>query len=201
MSNDDGFWYPTKEDVIEIHDDIIEDDPEAEAGIEDPGRIGYVVDFIEHGHFGEKPETIHEKAFDLMRLLAANHWFVDGNKRTALNTTELFYFFNGYEFEYGEDIRSMLKLFSVRENLICREVGIAYLGEQTSRQQIDIVDSLEVLQSVIEETDFTEIFDPLTWTTDVSENLIKSMEVIADFTSDEGRDRRSDTDRKNDHND
>jgi death-on-curing family protein len=68
--------------------------------------------------YGEKPETVHEKAFDLMRLIASNHWFVDGNKRTALNTTNLFYLLNGYDLEYGEDLRSMLKLLAVREQYV-----------------------------------------------------------------------------------
>jgi len=67
-----------------------------------------------------------------MRLIASNHWFVDGNKRTALNSAEVFLFINGYEFSYGEDIRSMLKLFSVREGLIDEDVGIQYIDEQLS---------------------------------------------------------------------
>ena len=75
-----------------------------------------------------------------MRLLASNHWFVDGNKRTALNTTELFYLVNGYELDYGEDIRSMLKLFSVRESLIDREVGPEYLADQTTPIETDDTD-------------------------------------------------------------
>ena len=93
--------------------------------------------YVKHGYFGEVPATIHEKAFHLMRLLASNHWFVDGNKRTALNTTELFYLVNGYELDSGEDIRSTLKLFSVRESLIDREVGPEYLADQTAPIEID----------------------------------------------------------------
>jgi death-on-curing protein len=73
----------------------------------------------------------------MMRLLASNHWFADGNKRTALNTTELFYLVNGYELDYGEDIRSMLKLFSVRETLIDQEAGPEYLKDQTSIVETD----------------------------------------------------------------
>lgn len=141
--DDQDLWYPTKEDVIWIHDDIVRGDPESESGIEDPERIEYALDFIEHGSFDEGPETVHEKAFHLMRLLASNHWFVDGNKRTALNTTELFYLFNGYEFDYGEDVRSMLKLFSVREGLIDREVGVDYLADQTSAISLEAFDPFD----------------------------------------------------------
>lgn len=125
------YWYPTVEEIVEIHDDIIEEDPDGEPGIEDPERIQFAVDYIREGMFGEKPETVHEKAFALMRLVASNHWFVDGNKRTALNTTNLFYLFNGYELEYGEDLRAMLKLLAVREDLIDRDVATEYLASQT----------------------------------------------------------------------
>jgi len=41
--------------------------------------------YTEEGRFGSSPETIHEKACNLLRLLVANHPFVDTNKRTALN--------------------------------------------------------------------------------------------------------------------
>ncbi|WP_373189547.1 Fic family protein [Halolamina sp.] len=47
--------------------------------------MDFVLDYIEAGSFGEAPEGIHETAFHLLRLLVANHPFVDANKRTALN--------------------------------------------------------------------------------------------------------------------
>lgn len=138
MSSDDndGIWYPSVDDILVIHDDIVDEDPDASRGVQDPDRIEFAISFVRDGICGEVPETIHEKAFHLMRLLASNHWFADGNKRTALNTTELFYIVNGYELEYGEDLRSMLKLFSVRESLIDRENGPTYLRDQTTRSRI-----------------------------------------------------------------
>lgn len=144
-SDDVDFWYPTVEDVLTIHGDIIEEGEGSEPGVRDPDQIQYAIDHVMHGHFGEGPETIHEKAFDLMRLLAANHWFVDGNKRTALNTTAMFYVFNGYDLEYGEDLRSMLKLLSVREELIDRDVAVEYLSEQTEPLSLDELDDEETL--------------------------------------------------------
>lgn len=80
----DEFAYPTVEDLIGIHEAVIEDDPKAEPGVSHRGDIEYTIEFIQHGSFGEGPETINEKAYQLMRLIAANHPFVDGNKRTAL---------------------------------------------------------------------------------------------------------------------
>lgn len=145
--SDDDLWYPTVDDILTVHQDIIAEDDDAEQGVESEDRIQFAVDYIQHGHFGERPETIHEKAFHLMRLIASNHWFVDGNKRTALNTTELFYLINGYELDYGEDIRSMLKLFSVRQDLIDREVGPDYLSDQANDAEIESgeIDDLAVL--------------------------------------------------------
>jgi len=131
-ASDDDVEYLTVEDVIEIHGDIIGEDADATSGIERPDRISYAVEFIRCEMPGRCPETIPGKAFHLMRLIASNHWFVDGNKRTALNSAEVFLFINGYEFSYGEDIRSMLKLFSVREGLIDEDVGIQYIDEQLS---------------------------------------------------------------------
>lgn len=131
--SDSEFWYPALADVLSIHDDIISEDSDSEPGIENQERIQFALDYIEHGHYGKVPETIHEKAFHLMRLLASNHWFVDGNKRTALNTTEIFYLFNGYEFDYGEDIRSMLKLLAVRERLIEPGVAAEFFAEKTTQ--------------------------------------------------------------------
>lgn len=141
-----GFWYPSVEEIIEIHDDIVEEDPESQTGIEHPDRIQFAIDYIEHGAMGEKPESVHEKAFTLMRLIASNHWFVDGNKRTALNTTNLFYLLNGYDLEYGEDLRAMLKLLAVRERLIDREAATEYLADQTSAIDEETLFWLAVLE-------------------------------------------------------
>lgn len=47
--------------------------------------------------FGEDAyATLHEKAAALLHSLACNHPFVDGNKRTALAATAVFYQLNGY---------------------------------------------------------------------------------------------------------
>lgn len=135
------------------------------------------MDFIEHGHFDEGPETVHEKAFHLMRLLASNHWFVDGNKRTALNTTELFYFINGYEFEYGEDIRSMLKLFSVREDLIDREVGVQYFADQTGSITLE---PLELLALILEAGEIETLLEAID-IEEVLKGLLTNPEKQLDF--------------------
>lgn len=106
--------YPAQEDIIDIHRDIVSDDPDAEPGVRDEGAIEFVIEHIEY----RCTESIHEQATHLMRMLAANHSFVDGNKRTALNATWTFYFFNGYYFDYGEEIKAILKLYAVMEAMV-----------------------------------------------------------------------------------
>ena len=94
----DSLWYPSVEDLLAIHDDIVLEYSDTPSGVQNRGDIEFVLNYIEDGSFGTAPETIHEKAFHLLRLLVANHPFVDANKRPALNTTTVFYFLNGYRF-------------------------------------------------------------------------------------------------------
>lgn len=74
MSEEDTeLWYPNIEDIHSIHDSVISEDPDSEPGVRDGDQIEFVINYIKKGYFGEVPESIHEKAFHLMRLLAANH--------------------------------------------------------------------------------------------------------------------------------
>lgn len=134
---DNAIVYLTLDDVLAIHDDIVDEDTETSVGTRKEGEIEYALDHVRHGQFEEVPETIHEKAFQLMRLLAANHPFVDGNKRTALNAAVVFYLGNGYEFEYGEDIKTLLKLLATNERLIDTEEAVAYFEELASTLDAD----------------------------------------------------------------
>lgn len=125
----DQIFYPSVEDIRGIHHDIISEDEDASSGTLNGGQIDFTLNCIEHGHFGQVPDTIHEKAFTLMRLLAANHAFADGNKRTALNTTWTFYAMNGYYFDYGEEIKAILKLLAVKQEMVDQDQAIAYFGD------------------------------------------------------------------------
>lgn len=125
----DQTLYPTVSDINSIHRDIVANDEAASEGVLDQGSVDFAVNCIEHGHFGEVPETLHEKAFELMKLLAANHAFADGNKRTALNTTWTFYAMNGYYFDYGEEIKAILKLLAVKVEMVDEHEAISYFSD------------------------------------------------------------------------
>ena len=126
---DDNIKYPSAEDIIQIHADIIREDEDASSGSLNEGHIEFAVDYIKHGHFGEVPETLDEKALHLLRLLAANHPFADGNKRTALNATWTFYAINQRYFDYGEEIKAILKMFAVMERMVDLEEAKEYFSD------------------------------------------------------------------------
>lgn len=127
----DSFWYPSVDDVLALHDDIVSEYPQTQEGVKRRGDIAFALHYIQEGTFDTRPETIHEKAFNLLRLLVANHPFVDGNKRTALNTTVVFYFLNGYRFDYDDEIRPILKRFGTDEASVAADTVIDYLEAHT----------------------------------------------------------------------
>lgn len=124
-------WYPTVDDVLAIHEAIVAEYPETSPGVQRRGDIEFALRYIEEGRFETTPQTIHGKAYHLLRLLVANHPFVDANKRTALNTTAVFYFLNGYRFAYDDEIRTILKQFGTDEAAVDQETVVAYLDTHT----------------------------------------------------------------------
>lgn len=74
----DSLWYPSVDDVLEIHEDIVSEYPDTSSGVKNRGDIEFALEYISEGNFGSVPETIHEKTFHFIRLIVANHPFVDG---------------------------------------------------------------------------------------------------------------------------
>jgi death-on-curing protein len=130
MSEDhDNINHLSSEDVLAIHELIVESNDETEPGVASPGDIEYIVTTIEKGHFGQVPESIHEKGYQLLRLIAANHPFVDGNKRTALMSARVSYALNGCKFNYDKKIKRVLKSFATDQGTVEEEKVITYLAE------------------------------------------------------------------------
>jgi death-on-curing protein len=122
----DDLVYPTVDLVLEIHAQIVEEGDNTEPGVRSKQSVTSAVHYISEGYFGEVPETIHHKAVHLMRLLVADHPFVDGNKRTALDTTATFYMLNGYTFKYGDEVRALLKRFATDADEVDIETAVVY---------------------------------------------------------------------------
>ena len=129
----DSLWYPSDADVIAIHENVVEEYPNTDTGTRDEGCISFTIDFVRDERFNDLPNTIHGKAFHLMRLLVANHPFVDGNKRTALNTAVVFYMLNGYQLDYDERIIDILKQFGTDEGDVDTQYVHEYLREHSDQ--------------------------------------------------------------------
>lgn len=64
------------------------------------------------------------KAAALLHSLVANHPFVDGNKRTAAMSAELFLLFNGLELRSGDDDLEAVVMAAARGELGAEELAI-----------------------------------------------------------------------------
>ena len=122
----DDLAYPSVELILDLHDQIVAEGDTTEPGIRSEDAIASALQYISEGFFGEVPETIHTKAVHLMRLLVAEHPFVDGNKRTALRTVVVFYMLNGCTFDYGNEIRALLHRFATDEAAVDTETAVIY---------------------------------------------------------------------------
>ena len=148
--------YPTVDDVLTLHERVVKAGDHTPTGVANRGDIGYALTFVEDGHFGSAPETVHEKAAHLLRLLVANHPFVDGNKRTALATVVVFYGLDGYDLDYDDDVRALLKSVARDERAADLDATVAYLrrhAEQTDDQTSEETDR-ETLVRRLWERDF-----------------------------------------------
>ncbi|MCF6302792.1 MAG: type II toxin-antitoxin system death-on-curing family toxin [Devosiaceae bacterium] len=83
--------YLTLDEVLDIHEDQIAVFG-GSRGIRDRGLIEAALLRPQTGYYND----IVEEAAALWESLAMNHGFVDGNKRVALATTEVFLEANGY---------------------------------------------------------------------------------------------------------
>jgi death-on-curing protein len=145
--------YLSADDIHAIHELIVEANAETTAGVASPGGIEYAVEHIQEGQFGQGPESLHEKAFQLLRLIAANHPFVDGNKRTALMSTRIFYALNGLRFDYDREIKEILKALATDEATVDADDVIAYLRASTEPLAPEYEATINLWLARIEGTD------------------------------------------------
>jgi death-on-curing protein len=122
----DDLVYPSVDLVVALHEQIVAEGDATDPGVRSEGPIESAIQYVSEGYFGEVPETIHEKAVHLMRLLVTEHPFVDGNKRTALRTVVVFYMMNGYAFDYGDEIRALLHRFATDDAEVDVETAVVY---------------------------------------------------------------------------
>jgi death-on-curing protein len=97
--------------------------------------------------------SLNEKAFQLLRLIAANHPFVDGNKRTALLSVRIFYALNGLKFDYDRRIKVILKDLATNEADVAEETVLSYFREHTESLAPEYATTIELWFSRIEDAD------------------------------------------------
>ena len=90
--------FPTIEEVVAIHDLLIEEIGGAH-GLRDEGALASAVLRPQMGYYN----GIMEEAAALLESLSQNHPFVDGNKRVAFVVTDLFLRLNGSYIDCGRD--------------------------------------------------------------------------------------------------
>jgi hypothetical protein len=123
---------------------IVSASPETPAGVRTRGGVEFAVNSVDEGSLGTAPETTHETAFQLRRLLVANHPFVDANRRPALNTTAVLCVCNGYRFAYDDDIRSILERLGTDEAAVDSAATVEYLASHTD--ETDLAAAIERLR-------------------------------------------------------
>jgi death-on-curing protein len=106
----DAMWFPSNEEVIELHELILARTG-GEPGILMRGSIDSAIERAKWGPF-ETDGGIPDRAALLLRGIAQDHPFADGNKRTALEASDLFLRRNGFSISasQAEIVRFMLEV-------------------------------------------------------------------------------------------
>jgi death on curing protein len=85
-------YFPSTDEVIAIHERLIERFSGSD-GIRDPGLLESALYRPQSGYYAD----LVEMAAALFESLLMNHPFVDGNKRVAFFTTDVFLRMNGHK--------------------------------------------------------------------------------------------------------
>ena len=88
--------YLTTEDILRIHSATI-DETGGSHGVREHGALATLEALPKQGAFGsELYATVFDKAAVYARNIILGHPFIDGNKRTAMATADVFLQLNGY---------------------------------------------------------------------------------------------------------
>ena len=154
----DDVEYPSVELVVDLHEQVVAEGDATEAGVRSADAIESALQYVSEGFFGEVPESIHEKAVHLMRLLVADHPFVDGNKRTALRSVVVLCMLNRYVFEYGHEMRALLHRFATEEADVDVKTTVIYF-RACARRNREIDPSATSRSAMASSTDSTTAVD------------------------------------------
>lgn len=110
-------WFPSAGLLLTLHDRLIERTG-GEGGVLHRPALQGIIARIRDGPFEAEADILHRAAL-LLRGIAAEHPFVDGNKRTAFAATDLFLALNGQIVVASEDevVDFMLRVARGEEDL------------------------------------------------------------------------------------
>lgn len=116
--------YLSLEQILRIHERQVEQFGGA-AGLRDRGALEAAVSRPQATFGGDDlyPDPA-AKAAALMHSLLGNHPFLDGNKRAAAMSAELFLLFNGFEILADEEELEAVTMAAARGELGAEELGI-----------------------------------------------------------------------------
>ncbi len=89
--------YLTTQEILQIHDDIIKETG-GHSGILSYGNLDFIINQM------EIPKTRERAATVLFYGILTSHPFVDGNKRTGLESMKTFLYLNGKEFVAKDNV-------------------------------------------------------------------------------------------------
>ena len=90
--------YISVNEIIKLHRDIL-DETGGEYGILSRGDIEFITDFIKSQIYSMNIKDEFYLSALILRNIISGHPFVDGNKRTGIEATDLFLRKNGYYLE------------------------------------------------------------------------------------------------------
>ena len=118
--------------VLQIHARVVEEfggDP----GVRDRGLLGSAVAMPQSTFAGEfLHASLAEKAAAYHYHLCSNHPFLDGNKRVAVATAEVFLLSNGSELTASDDELEEMTL-GVARGQLSKELVIAFFKQHVSK--------------------------------------------------------------------
>jgi death-on-curing protein len=91
-------FYPSVEEVKLLHEALIKEHG-GNGGVRDEGLLASALHRPQSGYY----EDLFQQAAALLHSLVMNHCFIDGNKRVAFATTDIFLRLNGYVLEMDAD--------------------------------------------------------------------------------------------------
>lgn len=118
LERKDGIWYPTLEDITNIHDAVIKW-LGGDNGVVNLGSAAAAIDFARGASPIKVDLGLFARAAFFLRGIAQDHPFTDGNKRTGLVVTWAFLVANGFHVEASanEAERFMLEVAQAKVDL------------------------------------------------------------------------------------